>query len=190
VVNPNFPTWERDVALYLDELGMAGFRTYPNYHGYGLDAACFRELLACASERRVPLQVAIRVADERMHHPLLKVPAVDLAKLRPQLEDSPAAAVILLNLRQGEFAAAAEIAQAHERVFVEISHVEIMGGVGRLLDRVPEQQVLFGTHAPLLYPESAVLKLQEADLTDEQHQRIGSGNASQRVLSVGPCRET
>ena len=187
VVNPNFPTWERDVALYLDELGMAGVRSYPNYHGYGLDAACFRELLACAGERRVPIQVAVRVADERMHHPLVKTPAVRLAGLSQQLQDPPAAAVILLNLQQSELAAAAEITKAHERVFVEISHVEIMGGVGLLLDRLPEGQVLFGTHAPLLYPESAVLKLHEADLTDEQRQRIGSGNALGSVLCIGSC---
>jgi predicted TIM-barrel fold metal-dependent hydrolase len=177
-VNPNFPDWESDVDLYLRELGMAGIRTYPNYHGYCLQDTCFGELLDCARQEVVPLQVAVRVTDERMHHPLMKVPAVDLAGMQSQLERADGVSIVLLNVRNQEFSAAARLAEDHPGIFIEISHVEFIGGVARLFERFPEDQVLFGSHAPLLYPLSAVYKLQEADLTEEQLGKLGAGNAA------------
>ena len=177
VVNPNFPTWQADIDLYLGELGFAGLRTYPNYFQYALDEPCFGELLDCVGERGVPLQVAPRVADERMHHPLVKVPAVDITKLDAQLDRAGDATIILINTRAGEQAVATKLAKEHANVFMEISHVEGVGGVALLMERLSDDQVLFGTHAPLLYAVSAVLKLREADLSEEQLAKVSGGNA-------------
>lgn len=181
VVNPNLPTWKQDIRLYLSELGMGGVRAYPNYHQYALDDACVGELLDCVRVRAAPLQVAVRVADERMHHPLVKVPAVEIPKFECQLSRAGDTKVIFINVRHNEFPAVAQLAQQSPNIFVEISHAETVGGVAGVLERVGQNQVLFGTHAPLLYATSAVLKLKEADITDEQRESICSGNAG-RVL--------
>ena len=184
-VNPRFPTWGRDVDVYLDELAMAGFRVYPNYHGYALDDPCFGDLLCCAQERGVPVQIAVRVADERMHHPLVKVPAAELPRLAATLGRVTTVPVILLNVRQGEFKAAVELASRYAPLAVEISHVEIVGGVARLLEQGLELgQVLFGSHAPLLYPHSAVFKLRESDLSPQQRRSIEQDSA-RRILGAG-----
>ena len=167
VINPNFPGWQSDLATCLDELGMCGVRTYPNYFGYTLENACFRELLSQVHERGVPLQIAVRVADERMHHPLVKVPAVDITELETHLAEAGDTPIILLNLRQGELAPATALCQAHSNVSLEISHVEVVGGVGRVLAEAPVGQVLFGTHAPILVPASSVLKVRESALEDD-----------------------
>ncbi len=181
VVNPNLPTWDRDIDLYLDDLGMAGIRVYPNYHGYAADARCLGELFACAGERGAPVEIAVRVADERMHHPLVKVPAVDVAKIETHLSTAARTSIVFINVRANEFAAAAKLAQAHRNVFVEISHAEQVGSVSRLLQQFSVAQVLFGSHAPLLYPVSAMFKLRESDLSDEQIAAIANGNA-RRIL--------
>lgn len=181
-VNPAFPTWDADIDFYLDELGMAGIRTYPNYYGYGLDEACFGDLLDCARRRGIPLEIAVRVADERMHHPLVKVPAVEIPKFGRQLDRIGDAKIIFVNVRQSEFAAVAKLADGNSNIFVEISHVEGVGGVGPLIERFGDRQVLFGTHAPLLYATSAILKLAEADITDAQRENVCSANA-ERILS-------
>lgn len=183
VVSPAFPGWEADAELYLRDLSMAGIRTYPNYHGYGLADPCFTRLLARVREWRALLQIAARVADERMHHPLVMVPPVDLSELDGQVGESDTAEIILLNVRQPELAAAAGLAQAHPGVFIETSHIESIGGVARLFERFPEGQVLFGTHAPLLYPLSAVHKLKEAELSPGQLDKIGAANAREIVAS-------
>jgi len=177
VVNPNFPTWQADMGLYLGELGFAGLRTYPNYFQYALDAPCFGELLDCVRERGVPLQVAVRVADERMHHPLVKVPAVDITKLSMQLDRAGGAQIILINTRAGEHGIATKLAKERANVYIETSHAEGVGGVAVLMEKLSDDQVLFGTHAPLLYAASALLKLREADLSDEQLAKVSGRNA-------------
>jgi len=62
-------------------------------------------------------------------------------------------------------------------VYVEISMVEGVGGVGNLLTQVPLNRVLFGSHAPLFYFESSLLKLKESPLTQEQLRELRLGNA-------------
>ena len=50
-------------------------------------------------------------------------------------------------------------------------------GIANLLAQVPLNRVLFGTHAPLFYFESSLLKLQESPLSSEQLRAIRRGNA-------------
>ena len=55
--------------------------------------------------------------------------------------------------------------------------------LANLLAQVPMSRVLFGSHAPLFYFESALLKLKESPLSEEQLRAIRSGNA-QRFLAA------
>ena len=58
----------------------------------------------------------------------------------------------------------------------------VVGGVRRLVDQVGGEHVVFGSHAPLFYFESAALKLRESELAGFQLEAIRSGNA-RRLLS-------
>jgi len=62
-------------------------------------------------------------------------------------------------------------------VYLEISMLEGVGGIAHLLGHVPVQRVLFGSHAPLFYFESALLKLKESPLNEEQLRAIRRDNA-------------
>lgn len=46
-----------------------------------------------------------------------------------------------------------------------------------LLKQLPAERLLFGSHTPLLYFESAALKLKESVLTAAQFDALRSGNA-------------
>ena len=50
-----------------------------------------------------------------------------------------------------------------------------------MLQRFGPERVLFGTHFPLFYPESALFKIRESALKDEDLQAIQQSNA--RTLS-------
>jgi len=61
--------------------------------------------------------------------------------------------------------------------------LEGVGGVANLLAQVPPGRVLFGSYTPVFYFESALLKLQESPLSDEQLGVIRGENA-RRLLTT------
>ncbi len=67
-------------------------------------------------------------------------------------------------------------------VILDIAMLEGVGGIESLLKDWPLEQVVFGSHAPLFYFESAKLKLQESELTEKQLNAITHENA-QRLLA-------
>ena len=181
-INPTLPGWEEDVRRCAEEHRMPGIRVHPNYHGCKLDTPEFARLLRVAAERQLIVQLALLMEDERMMHPLLRVEPVDITPLAALVKQSPGLRLVLLNaLRTLRGDALRAVIDAGE-VYVEISMLEGVGGVAVLLGDVPHDRVLFGSHAPLFYFESAVLKLRESPLLEEQLRAIRGGNAS-RVLA-------
>ncbi|MGH9427881.1 MAG: amidohydrolase family protein, partial [Terriglobia bacterium] len=57
------------------------------------------------------------------------------------------------------------------------SMVEGVGAVARLIEQVTLDRVLFGSHSPFFYFESAELKVQEGGLSETQKRAILEGNA-------------
>ena len=67
-------------------------------------------------------------------------------------------------------------------VSFDISMVEGVAGVSRLAKKVSLPRVLFGTHSPLFYFESALLKVREAEFTEAEGQAVLESNA-RRLLA-------
>lgn len=185
-VNPMLPDWEDDLRRCAEEHRMPGLRLHPNYHGYKLDDPAFVRLLQLAAERRLLVQIALVMEDERMMHPLWQVPPVDVAPLARAVKEAPRLQLVLLNaaLRTLRGEPLRELLSAGE-VYVEISMLEGAGGVKSLLEQAPLQRVLFGSHAPLFYFESALLKLQESALSEEELQAIRGANARRLLAAAG-----
>jgi hypothetical protein len=116
--------------------------------------------------------------DRRMMHPLLQVEPTDLKPLAEVVNKTPGLRLELLNLRGPP---SPELLKAGD-VCMEMAMIEGVGGVGALLSRVPADRVLFGSHAPLFYFESALLKLKESPLTEDQLRVIRCDNA-RRLLA-------
>ena len=182
-INPKSPDWEEDLRRCAEEHRMPGIRLYPNYHSYKLDDPAFVRLLHLAAERRLTVQLALLMEDERMMHPLLRVEPVETAPLGALVRQTPGLRLVLLNaLGKLRGAPLRELLQAGE-VYVEISMLEGVGGLENLLDQIPVNRVLFGSYAPLFYFESARLKLKESRLSAGQLRAIGRANA-QKLLGL------
>ncbi len=182
-INPRLPDWEEELRRCAEEHHMPGIRLHPNYHGYKFDDPDFARLLRLAAARRLLVQLAVVMEDERMMHPLLRVDPVDTAPLIGLVKQTPGLRLVLLNaLRTLRDQQLVDLIAAGE-VYVEISMLEGVGGVANLLAQVPMSRVLFGSHTPLFYFESALLKLKESPLSAEQLRAIRSGNA-QRFLAA------
>jgi hypothetical protein len=178
-VNPLFPDWEDDVRRCHEVHRMPGLRLYPSYHGYALDHPQFARLLALAAARRLFVQIALSLEDDRTHNPVLTVAPVNPAPLPDLLAKVPAARVMLLNASSRVLAAASPLLArlAKSGVYFEISCLEGVAGVGALLAKHPALRLCFGSHTPYFYFEAALLKLQESALSPAQLAAVGHGHA-------------
>ena len=181
-VNPKLPDWQEDLRRCQEEHKMPGIRLHPNYHGYDLKDPVFAELLRLAAARGLIVQLALCVEDERTQHPLMRVPPVDMTSLPDLVKGEAKLRLVVLNCYpQLKLDELQKLAPAGE-VYFDLSMVEGVGGVARLADRVSLQRVLFGSHFPLFYFESALLKVQESGFSEVQRKMIFEENA--RRLSV------
>lgn len=186
-VNPASPDWEEDLRRCAEEHRMPGIRLHPNYHGYTLESPGFARLLRFATEKGLIVQLAMAMEDERMMHPLLRVAPVNPAPLVDLVKATPGLRLVVLNamnLVRGDLLT--RLINAGD-VCVETSMLDGAGCVGRLLQQVPFESVLFGSNAPMFYFDAAVLKLEESPLTLTQLRAVRAGNAD-RLMSRGAGR--
>jgi predicted TIM-barrel fold metal-dependent hydrolase len=178
-INPSASNWESELERCANTHKTLGIRLHPNYHGYPLDHPNFARLLQVSAERRLIVQLAVLMEDARMMHPLMRVPPVDLSPLAKIVEQVAGVKLVLLNaLATGDrIDKLFRVLEAGE-VYVEIAMLESVGGLESLLKTVPADRILFGSHTPNLYFESALLKLQESALPVPQLAAIRRDNAT------------
>ena len=181
-INPRLPDWEDDLRRCAEVHKMRGIRLHLNYHGYKLHDPAFPRLLTLAADRGLIVQLAVSMEDERTQHPLLQVPPVDTAPLLDLVKSLPKLRLVLLNWARTVRGEPLLRLAATERVWFDIAMLEGVNGVANLAAQLPVKQILFGSHAPFFYFDSALLKLKESALTEAQSKVIQSENA-QRVVS-------
>jgi hypothetical protein len=183
-VNPKLPDWKEDFRRCADVLRMPGLKLFPNYHGYTLDDPDFGRLLEMTAGRGLVVELALIMEDERMMHPLLRVPPTDPAPLAGVVKRTPGLRLVIVNgLRMLRDKALADVVAAGD-VAVEIAMLDAVNGVADLLGKLPPGRVLFGSYAPLFYFESAALKLRESPLTNEQLRAVRFESAGRLLPSL------
>lgn len=177
-VNPKLPDWKEDLRRCHEVHQMAGIRLFPNYHGYTLADPVFHELLARAAERRLIVQIALSMEDTRTQQTVVQ--PVDPSPLSDLLPRLPRLRVVFLNsghwTDEDGGASIAKIRNA-ENVYFDIAMNEGVGGLERLMATAAPTRVVFGSHSPFFYFESAWLKVREAALPPAQELALLEGNA-------------
>ena len=176
-INPLLPDWETDLIRCVNQLKMPGIRLHPNYHGYQLQQPEAVQLLRAANEHHLIVQIVATLEDERTQPHLARVPHVDLMPLEGLVKQFPDVKFVLLNAFRSLNIDKAVGLISKGKIWVDIAMLEGAGGVGRLLEKVPADRVLFGSHFPLFYFESAEFKLRESTLARVQQELISSHNA-------------
>lgn len=177
-INPKLPDWESDLRRCAETHEMPGIRLHPSYHGYQLDDPVFARLLSLAQARRLIVQIVADMEDERTQHPLARAPHVDFKPLPALLKAQSSLRVVLLNwFRSVNATLVRQLAEVG--ACFDIATQENVGGVATLMQQVSAERIVFGSHAPLFYFESAELKLRESSLSAEQAPAIRYGNARQ-----------
>lgn len=181
-INPAAEGWREDLRRCHEVHRMRGIRLHPNYHGYTLADAAFADLLRAAKERKLIVQLALNLEDERTQHPLMRVRAVDPAPLRKVVETAPDVRLMVLN-RVRNPAGEDLAALARAGVHFDLSMIEGIGCARNLMAAISPERLVFGSHSPFQYFESAALKIKESAIAGAEEAAILSGNA-ERLLSA------
>src|SRR5262249_46954228 len=118
-------------------------------------------MLADAAARRLPVQVVVKLEDDRTLAPFLQLAAVDLLPLVALTSKIADLRLQILNAI-GTLADDILIPLSRSgRVLFDFAMVESLGGVAKFADRVGLERVAFGSHFPFFVAESSHLKLKE-----------------------------
>ena len=115
--------------------------------------------------------------DVRTQPPLLRVPPVDIAPLAEVVKSTPGLRLELVNCTSNISKERYRAALSAGDVYAEISMVEGIAGVGRLVHEIPLPRMLFGSYYPFFYFESALLKVQESGLDEAAQKALCEDNA-------------
>ncbi len=177
VLNPKLSNWQRNLDVCCEKYSVRAVKLYPNYHHYDLAGDDAIPLLEAAAERDVPIIVQLRVQDVRAQTPLGRAPDVDVVKAINAARSHPNTRFVIGSIRYGEAQGKADEIMELTNLWIDISHVEYTDGLRLLIQRYGTRQLLFGTHAPFFVARSAILKLREAELSQEEHAAITRNNA-------------
>lgn len=192
-VNPAFPDWEEDLRRCHEEHEMPGLRLYPGYHGYTLEEDKFTRLLSSATELGMMIQIVIAMEDERMMHPLVDVPAVEVSPLPGLLNQVPDARVQLIHPFRHIRGDSLRLMIEETNVTFDISNLDFAGALELIMKgdhayvqgtSIPAERLMFGSHMPYFPLENVLFKFMESRLTEEDAQLIMKNNAERLLTAV------
>ena len=189
-VNPKQPDWQEDLRRCAEIHKMRGIRLYPNYHGYTLDDPVVAELLTLTEGRKLLVQIALAMEDDRTQYALMHTPPVDPAPLLDLAKRMPNLCLLLINAGYQGTKHTEHILKLAKtgNIYFDIARIEGIGGVARLINQTSLARVVLGSHYPFFYFESSFLKVREAGLPPDQAQAVLEGNARAllRLYSASP----
>lgn len=169
-INPSLANWRKA----LEANGLKAVKIIPNYHNYPLTDPSVAQLMKVLAERKISMMIQMRVEDERNQYPLMKIPGVDWRAVVQLANTFCEVSIVCLCAYLGE---AVELVQKTGNVHVDISFIEVFQTLPTLLRKVPPDRILFGSHTPFLYTESAVMKLKAVHLAAKPRKAIACTNA-------------
>ncbi len=180
VINPAYAGALDDLRICREELGMRGLRLYPSWHNYRLtDPSCV-ELVNAAASAGMSISIPLRVEDRRQQSWLVDVPDVKKDEIAALVKRCPQARFVLMN---GSGYTGSLLGRkdnglpASYAIEISLLQVELGAEVGRLLDNLGEDRVVFGTGMPFHYPGPSLAKLEILDAPARVKEKIRRGNA-------------
>jgi len=185
-VNLAWPDWQEDLRRCHEVHAMKGIRIFPSYQTFDLNHPDFPALVSQVAKRGLVLQIVGDMDDSRNHHPIVLARQFSMEPLVEVLKKEPGAKVQLLywNHRVGNPLMDRMIKET--QIVFDTARVESSGAVGRMIEGkpwngsalpVPQERILFGSHAPFFPVETGILKLMESPLTQDEAKAIMEDNA-------------
>jgi len=177
VLNPKLANWEKSLKVCCESYNIQAIKLYPNYHLYNLNDDHAQRRITSAGENDITVIVQLRVQDTRAQNPLCLVPDVDIATVIKVAGKINGTRFVIGGIKWNEAQSMAKQIIELDNVWIDISNVEYIDVLRRLINLYGTRQILFGTHAPFFAIKSAILKLKEACLTEQERNSITKLNA-------------
>jgi uncharacterized protein len=184
VLNLRTRTWQRELGAYEREPTVRAVKIHPNYHNYEVRDPEVTELAAALIEAGLPLIVALRVADERLHDPRVQVPGVPVDQVAELARFHPRLPVVCTNAYRSEIVRA----NGPENLYFDIAFAEYYKTVRSLAAHVPVTNLLFGSHTPFFVTRAASMKVAWCELPEQQRTQVAAATA-RRVFRIAEDRE-
>lgn len=175
VLNPKLPNWRKNLDVCCEKYHVRALKLHPNYHRYDLNDA--GELLKAAGKRNIPIIIQLRVQDVRAQNPAGEAADVNISDAINAAHLCPDTRFVIGGIRWGEATGRAKEITKLPNLWIDISQIEYTDCLRRIIQIYGTKQLLFGSHAPFFVVRSAILKLQEAELSGQERKAIVSGNA-------------
>lgn len=172
VINPNLANWDKKLNKYHKLHKIKAIKLHPNYHLYKLNDNNVRELLISAGEKNITVIIQMRIQDVRSQNPICVVQDVDISSVIETAETIKETRFIFGGIKWNEVQVMADRIKALCNVWIDISNIEYVNVLRRLINVFGTNRILFGTHSPFFEVKSAILKLKEASLTKEEFESI------------------
>jgi hypothetical protein len=160
VFNPNIPNSEEILRKY-SKLKIKIIKLFPSFHNYSLNSEKIKSVLKFCLLEGFIILIQMRMEDERLQHPTLKTNPLDIDKILEIAEMYPSLPIICLS---GYFNECVRLAQNSSNIYLDISFAERLDTINALLDVIPLSRIVFGSHTPFFYPESALLKVESSEI--------------------------
>lgn len=175
VLNPKLKNWEKNLNACVDKYNIKAIKLYPNYHQYKINDA--RDLLEQIDKIDIPVIVQLRVQDVRAQNPICIVPDVNIAEVISIAKNLPETRFIFGGIKWQEAQSMAKQINELPNIWLDISNIEYVDVLRKIMRVYDIKRLLFGTHAPFFVISSAILKIKEAELSESEFNNITETNA-------------
>jgi hypothetical protein len=174
IIDPTLATWASEIDEAVGS-GVSAIRVLPNYHSYALSEV--DALWDAVVANSLVTFVQTRMEDPRRQHPLsvvADVPVGDIVELSRARADLK---LVIGGARTGELRSVSEALAGQEGLYADVSQADGLDAIRVLAEDGLTAKLLFGSHAPLFIPHSAVARV-VTDIDDETAAAILGGNAA------------
>ncbi|MFZ4694524.1 MAG: amidohydrolase family protein [Verrucomicrobiia bacterium] len=184
VLNPLLDGWQEDLRRALELPGVVGLRLFPRYHGYGLDDPRVSELVGAATANRLPIDLAARLVDDRLHPRFLASEPLAVETIAAFLERHPRATIIQSRLLVGEMEKLGPTLRSLPSAWLDVGGINAtVTTLDRLAEIAPVERCVFGTGLPLFCAQGLWLALEQSGLSAADRAKV-MGQNLQRLLKL------
>jgi predicted TIM-barrel fold metal-dependent hydrolase len=174
IIDPTLATWAGEIDDAV-AAGAKAIRLLPNYHSYGMSEV--DALWDAVAANNLVIFVQTRMEDPRRQHPLSVVGDVPVADIVALARKRAGLKVVIGGVRTGEIRSVKEALLDVEGLYADVSQADGLDAIRVLVQDGVSEKLLFGSHAPLFIPHSAVARV-VTDIDDGSAEAILGGNAA------------